>query len=69
MISSPGTPGLSAPETFLYDWSGGSLIATHTFGQGFSLLISGETAIAGEGGNSSPFRGFADIYRLPPDRP
>jgi hypothetical protein len=69
LISSPGVPGLSVAKTFLYDWSSGSLTATHQFGQGFDLLVSGTTAVAGEGGNRPPFVGFADVYRLPPDLP
>lgn len=70
LISSSGDPtAVPVPKTFLYDWSGGLLIATHQFGQGFDLLISGATAIAGEGGNLAPFVGYADVYRLPPDLP
>jgi len=68
LISSPGVPGVSAPKTFLYDWSGGALVATHTFGQGFHLLVSAATAIAGDGGSRAG-TGFADVYHLPPDRP
>ena len=68
LISSPGSPGLSAPKTFLYDWSGGSLIATHSLGQGFTLLVSGTTAVAGEGGQTNGI-GYAEVYRLPADLP
>ena len=69
LISSPGSPGFTEPQTFLFDWSGGALVATHTFGQGFHLRVSGATVIAGEGGNQPPFIGFADVYHLPPDIP
>lgn len=76
LISALGMPGFSPGLVFVYDWSGGSLVATHVLsdalplaGYGDSFAIVGSTAVVGFSEDGIPPVGFADVYRLPPEIP
>jgi hypothetical protein len=73
LVSAPGLAGFANGFVFVYDWSGGSLVATHALsrweGYGTSLELIGNRAIVGFPEDGVPPIGFADVYYLPPDMP
>jgi FG-GAP repeat len=73
LVSAPGLAGFAFGFVFVYDWSGGSLVATHALprweGYGSSLELVGNRAIVGFPDDGVPPIGFADVYYLPPHMP
>lgn len=74
LLGGVGLPGFAAGVVFVYDFSGGSLVPTHSLtgplSFGSSLAAVGDTAIVGAPDNSSSFPdGQADVFNLPPAIP
>lgn len=73
LVSAPGLAGFATGLVFVYDWSGGSLVATHVLsrweGYGASLEFIGNRAFVGFPEDGVPPVGFADVYYLPPQVP
>jgi hypothetical protein len=73
LVSAPGLAGFASGFVFVYDWCGGSLVATHVLsrweGYGASLDFIGNGVIVGFPDDGIPPIGLADIYYLPPRVP
>jgi hypothetical protein len=72
LISSRGLPGVVAGVVYVYEWSGGSLVATHIMhdqfwsaGYGDSVALIGNTAVVGFSEVGTPPVGTAEVYGLP----